>query len=129
MGSSGAGKTTLMDVIAARKNSGRIEGRIGVNGFPMQKASWSRTLAYVEQADVHSPQLTVYESLVVSASLRLPRSTSKAARMNQVSTTLATVRPPHAWDPWNSHWCYKCSSRWSSLHLCAYREAHRRLRA
>ncbi|KAE9099985.1 ABC transporter G family member 34 [Phytophthora fragariae] len=33
MGSSGAGKTTLMDVIAGRKTGGRIVGDIIVNGF------------------------------------------------------------------------------------------------
>lgn len=92
MGGSGAGKTTFMDVIAGRKTMGRHEGRIGVNGFEMQIASWSRTLAYVEQTDIHSPQLTVLESLIVSSELRLPRGTSEGARMNHVSNTLAMVR-------------------------------------
>jgi ABC-type multidrug transport system ATPase subunit len=32
MGSSGAGKTTLMDVLALRKNSGEIEGEVRLNG-------------------------------------------------------------------------------------------------
>ncbi|OWZ14879.1 ABC transporter [Phytophthora megakarya] len=34
MGSSGAGKTTLMDVIAGRKTGGKIRGKILLNGFP-----------------------------------------------------------------------------------------------
>ena len=34
MGASGAGKTTLMDVIAGRKTVGRMEGEILVNGKP-----------------------------------------------------------------------------------------------
>jgi ABC-type multidrug transport system ATPase subunit len=33
-GASGAGKTTFMDVIAGRKNQGRISGDIRVNGYP-----------------------------------------------------------------------------------------------
>ncbi|KAG3126008.1 hypothetical protein PC128_g27279 [Phytophthora cactorum] len=33
MGSSGAGKTTLMDVIAGRKTSGKITGKILLNGY------------------------------------------------------------------------------------------------
>jgi len=33
-GASGAGKTTFMDVIAGRKNQGRITGDIRVNGHP-----------------------------------------------------------------------------------------------
>lgn len=32
MGSSGAGKTTIMDVLARRKNRGTIEGDVRVNG-------------------------------------------------------------------------------------------------
>ncbi|KAE9169499.1 ABC transporter G family member 48, partial [Phytophthora fragariae] len=34
MGSSGAGKTTLMDVIAGRKTGGKIQGKILLNGHP-----------------------------------------------------------------------------------------------
>jgi ABC-type glutathione transport system ATPase component len=42
MGGSGAGKTTLMDVIAGRKTVGRITGDILVNGRPKQQSSWAR---------------------------------------------------------------------------------------
>lgn len=34
MGSSGAGKTTLMDVLARRKTKGTITGDVLVNGYP-----------------------------------------------------------------------------------------------
>ena len=49
MGSSGAGKTTLMDVIAGRKTVGRITGDILVNGRPKQTKSFNRLTGYVEQ--------------------------------------------------------------------------------
>ena len=42
MGSSGAGKTTLMDVIAMRKHSGSIKGDIRVNGFPQDQLTFRR---------------------------------------------------------------------------------------
>lgn len=42
MGSSGAGKTTLMDVIALRKTSGSIVGDIRVNGFPQDPLTFRR---------------------------------------------------------------------------------------
>ncbi len=48
MGGSGAGKTTLMDVIAGRKTIGRITGEIYLNGRPKDD-SWSRVMGYVEQ--------------------------------------------------------------------------------
>ena len=49
MGGSGAGKTTLMDVIAGRKTQGAITGNILVNGHPKDQATWSRVMGYVEQ--------------------------------------------------------------------------------
>ncbi|KXZ48202.1 hypothetical protein GPECTOR_29g109 [Gonium pectorale] len=72
MGASGAGKTTLMDVLAGRKTGGRVEGRQLLNGHPKRMATFARVMGYVEQFDVHTPQLTVLESLLFSARLRLP---------------------------------------------------------
>lgn len=72
MGMSGAGKTTLMDVLSGRKNTGYIQGEINVSGFPKKQDSFARVSGYCEQFDIHSPLLTVYESLVYSAWLRLP---------------------------------------------------------
>jgi ATP-binding cassette subfamily G (WHITE) protein 2 (SNQ2) len=69
MGSSGAGKTTLMDVLAQRKDSGKIEGSILVNGRP-QNITFQRTTGYCEQNDIHEPTATVWESLMFAASLR-----------------------------------------------------------
>ena len=58
MGGSGAGKTTLMDVIAGRKTQGEITGEILVNGYPKDQRTWSRVVGYVEQMDIHSPQVS-----------------------------------------------------------------------
>ena len=71
VGVSGAGKTTLMDVLAGRKTSGYIEGSINISGFPKNQATFARISGYCEQNDVHSPNVTVYESLIFSAWLRL----------------------------------------------------------
>ncbi|XP_022144931.1 ABC transporter G family member 38 [Momordica charantia] len=72
MGVSGAGKTTLLDVLAGRKNSGYIEGSIKISGFPKKQETFARVSGYCEQNDIHSPYVTVYESLIYSAWLRLP---------------------------------------------------------
>ncbi|KAG7023556.1 ABC transporter G family member 39, partial [Cucurbita argyrosperma subsp. argyrosperma] len=72
MGISGAGKTTLLDVLAGRKNSGYIEGSIRISGFPKKQETFAQISGYCEQNDIHSPYLTVYESLIFSAWLRLP---------------------------------------------------------
>eukprot|EP00897_Mesotaenium_endlicherianum_P003901 jgi/Mesen1/3539/ME000198S02743 len=76
MGSSGAGKTTLLDVLAGRNTMGRVRGDILINGFPKVRDTFARIAGYVEQMDIHTPYITVRESLDFSAALRLPRGTS-----------------------------------------------------
>ncbi|POM75483.1 ATP-binding cassette (ABC) Superfamily, partial [Phytophthora palmivora] len=88
MGATGAGKTTLMDVIAGRKTGGRIVGDIIVNGEPKNSANFSRITAYCEQMDIHSEAASIYEALVFSANLRLPPTFTKEERMNLVHETL-----------------------------------------
>lgn len=73
VGSSGAGKTTLMDVLAGRKTTGKIVGDVRVSGFPKVQETFARIMGYVEQNDIHSPNITVHESLVFSARLRFTR--------------------------------------------------------
>lgn len=72
VGVSGAGKTTLMDVLAGRKTGGIIEGNIHISGYPKKQETFARVSGYCEQNDIHSPCLTVLESLLFSAWLRLP---------------------------------------------------------
>lgn len=72
MGVSGAGKTTLLDVLSGRKTSGLIKGEIQVGGFTKVQETFARVSGYCEQFDIHSPNITVEESLKYSAWLRLP---------------------------------------------------------
>lgn len=81
MGVSGAGKTTLMDVLAGRKTGGYIEGDIRISGFPKKQETFARISGYCEQTDIHSPQVTVRESLIFSAFLRLPEAVSNKDKM------------------------------------------------
>ncbi|KAK1291131.1 Pleiotropic drug resistance protein 3 [Acorus calamus] len=60
MGVSGAGKTTLMDVLCGRKTSGTIEGDIRIGGYPKIQETFARISGYCEQTDIHSPQSTHY---------------------------------------------------------------------
>ncbi|KAK4837165.1 hypothetical protein QYF36_003319 [Acer negundo] len=72
MGVSGAGKTTVLDVLAGRKTGGYISGNITISGFPKKQETFACISGYCEQNDIHSPHVTVYESLLYSAWLRLP---------------------------------------------------------
>ncbi|GAB2284463.1 ABC transporter G member 37, partial [Dionaea muscipula] len=71
MGVTGAGKTTLLDVLAGRKSGGYIEGDVRISGYPKRQETFSRISGYCVQYDIHSPHVTVYESLIYSAWLRL----------------------------------------------------------
>ncbi|KAI9985725.1 hypothetical protein PInf_005127 [Phytophthora infestans] len=70
MGSSGAGKTTLMDVIAGRKTAGKITGSILLNDHPATEIAVRRATGYCEQMDIHSEASTFREALTFSAFLR-----------------------------------------------------------
>ncbi|ONK76807.1 uncharacterized protein A4U43_C02F40 [Asparagus officinalis] len=91
VGSSGAGKTTLMDVLAGRKTGGYIEGDIKISGYPKEQSTFARVSGYVEQNDIHSPQVTVEESLWFSARLRLPKEIRSESRHDFVEQVMALV--------------------------------------
>jgi ABC-type multidrug transport system ATPase subunit len=80
MGVTGAGKTTLMDVLAGRKTGGYIGGNISISGYPKKQKTFARICGYCEQNDIHSPHVTVYESLYYSAWFRLSRDINAESR-------------------------------------------------
>jgi hypothetical protein len=71
-------KTTLMDVIALRKRSGTITGEVRLNGWLQDPISFRRASGYVEQFDVQSPELSVRETVLFSAQLRLDSSVAQS---------------------------------------------------
>ncbi|CAG8944696.1 unnamed protein product [Penicillium salamii] len=87
MGSSGAGKITLLDVLAQRKTEGTINGSILVNGH-LLPVSFQRSAAYTEQLDVHEPYATVREALEFSALLRQSREVPEADKLNYVKVII-----------------------------------------
>ncbi|XVF24912.1 hypothetical protein REPUB_Repub13aG0168400 [Reevesia pubescens] len=91
MGVSGAGKTTLMDVLAGRKTGGYIEGDIKISGFPKIQETFARISGYCEQTDIHSPQVTIRESLIYSAFLRLSKEVSNEEKMIFVDEVMELV--------------------------------------
>ncbi|XVF82763.1 hypothetical protein PTKIN_Ptkin16aG0075400 [Pterospermum kingtungense] len=91
VGVSGAGKTTLMDVLAGRKTGGYIEGSISISGYPKNQETFARVSGYCEQNDIHSPHVTVYESLVYSAWLRLAKDVNAETRKMFVEEVMDLV--------------------------------------
>ncbi|RID67171.1 hypothetical protein BRARA_D02264 [Brassica rapa] len=91
MGISGAGKTTLLDVLAGRKTSGYIEGEIRINGYFKVQKTFARVSGYCEQTDIHSPNITVEESLIYSAWLRLVPEIDHKTKIRFVKEVLETI--------------------------------------
>ncbi|XP_057469929.1 pleiotropic drug resistance protein 3-like isoform X1 [Actinidia eriantha] len=91
MGVSGAGKTTLLDVLAGRKTTGTIEGDIRIGGYPKVQQTFSRIVGYCEQTDIHSPQITVEESVIYSAWLRLHPEIELKTKSEFVKEVLETI--------------------------------------
>ncbi|KAG2502493.1 hypothetical protein JM18_009716, partial [Phytophthora kernoviae] len=85
MGSTGAGKTTLMDVIAGRKTGGKITGKILLNGYEASDLAIRRCTGYCEQMDVHSEAATIREALTFSSFLRQDASISDAKKYESVN--------------------------------------------
>ncbi|CAA6660815.1 unnamed protein product [Spirodela intermedia] len=83
--------TTLMDVLAGRKTGGYIEGDIRISGYPKNQETFARISGYCEQNDIHSPHVTVYESLLYSAWLRLPAEVDEKQRKTFVDEVMDLV--------------------------------------
>ncbi|KAF4389693.1 hypothetical protein F8388_009826 [Cannabis sativa] len=91
MGVSGAGKTTLLDVLAGRKTTGYIEGDVRIGGYPKVQETFARISGYCEQTDIHSPQITVEESVIFSAWLRLDSKIDAKTKADFVNEVLETI--------------------------------------
>ncbi|KAL9319944.1 hypothetical protein ACSQ67_011783 [Phaseolus vulgaris] len=86
MGPSGSGKTTLLRVIGGRLVD-NVKGKVTYNDVRFTPAL-KRRIGFVTQEDVLFPQLTVEETLVFSALLRLPSNMSKQQKYAKVDTTI-----------------------------------------
>lgn len=54
-----------------RKTSGTVQGEVRLNGYLQDEDVFRRCSGYVEQFDVQAPELTVRETVLFSARLRL----------------------------------------------------------
>ncbi|KAL8816743.1 MAG: hypothetical protein Q9223_004296 [Gallowayella weberi] len=73
MGASGAGKTTFLDILARKNKRGVTEGNFYVNGETVLDNEYRSVIGFVDQDDTMLPTLTVHETIMTSALLRLPR--------------------------------------------------------
>jgi len=91
MGPSGAGKTTLVDVVTKRKNTGKRKGIVLYDG-EKPKASFLRyKVAYLQQEDSLIPNMTVEETFLYNLDLTMGRFLPKRERWNIVNSLLADL--------------------------------------
>lgn len=83
LGPTGGGKTSLLDVLAARKSPQGLSGRVLIDGKD-QPRNFRLISGYVVQDDVIMGTLTVRENLEFSASLRLPETISRKEKKKRV---------------------------------------------
>jgi ABC-type multidrug transport system ATPase subunit len=80
MGASGAGKTSFLDILARKNKRGLISGQSWLNGEKIPDDQFRNVIGFVDQEDAMLPTLTVHETILDSALLRLPKEMSRAAK-------------------------------------------------
>lgn len=88
MGASGAGKSTFLDILARKGKRGVVGGRVLVNGRDVPDADFKKVMGFVDQEDTLMSTLTVYETVLYSALLRLPREMSLEAKKFRTLETM-----------------------------------------
>lgn len=85
----GAGKTTLIEILAGKNKIGQTTGSVT---FPAAPAAYppssSPLIGFVPQQDVLPPMLTVSEALLFAARLRLPESIPESEKLARVDDVI-----------------------------------------
>lgn len=88
LGGSKSSNTALLKCLSGRgPPDGNLTGELQANGYKLSNA-YTRMAGYVEKLDAHQPYLSVRESLLFSAGLRLNRSISCMSRHIHVELVL-----------------------------------------
>ena len=90
LGPSGAGKTTMLDIIAGRKSTagGKWSGTISLNGVKMSPLELQQCVGYILQDDVMMGTQSVREYLLWQTRMRLPQHLTTRQRHERVNHLL-----------------------------------------
>jgi ABC-type multidrug transport system ATPase subunit len=88
MGPSGSGKTSLLGVLAQRIPSRNVKGEVYINGRVLKKKWLKRSMGFVFQDDLLLWNLTVRETILFAAKLRLPQSMPMAEKEDRVDALI-----------------------------------------
>jgi ABC-type multidrug transport system ATPase subunit len=84
LGASGCGKSTLLNCLSGRLGKGKLKGQVLYNGNPRFKKVWKSLCAFIEQDEVMYRHLTVRETLMYAAELKLPSSMTRSQKRKKV---------------------------------------------
>ncbi|CAF2508741.1 unnamed protein product [Rotaria sp. Silwood2] len=84
LGPSGSGKSSLLDILADRKDKNGLSGYVLVSGKPRSKI-FKYSIGYVVQEDIINGTLSVRENLMFSANVRLSHSKTINERIELVN--------------------------------------------
>ena len=92
----GCGKTSLLNVLAARFPSGgagvaRLTGSISVNNKPRNEENFRKISAYVLQDDMLYAHLTVFETLMLAAHFFLSDHLNQEEKVQLVESAIAEL--------------------------------------
>lgn len=90
-GPSGAGKTSLLDVLATRATTGIISGNAYVDGLS-RDTSFQRKTGYAQQQDLHLETMTVREALQFNALMCQSRDIPKKEKLEYVEEVIKLLR-------------------------------------
>ena len=75
-----------------------VQGEMSLNGAPYNNAELKQIAGYVMQDDLLNGTLTVYETLMYTAELRLPRTFTQSQRVERVNEVLLDMGIKHVKD-------------------------------
>ncbi|CAH8331464.1 unnamed protein product [Eruca vesicaria subsp. sativa] len=90
LGPSGSGKSTLLNAVAGRLHGPGLTGKILMNDTKPTKQTLKRT-GFVAQDDLLYPHLTVRETLIFVALLRLPRSLTRDDKIKAAESVISEL--------------------------------------
>eukprot|EP01129_Flabellula_baltica_P015130 TRINITY_DN749_c0_g1_i2.p1 TRINITY_DN749_c0_g1~~TRINITY_DN749_c0_g1_i2.p1 ORF type:complete len:717 (-),score=133.34 TRINITY_DN749_c0_g1_i2:23-2173(-) len=95
MGPSGSGKTTLLNLLSGRTRTGSMEGYRLINNHSLNAGEFNEVMrknsGYVLQTDTFFKDLTVRETLLFAAMLRLDPDEDMDVRVNRVDQVITEV--------------------------------------
>ncbi|KIL68502.1 hypothetical protein M378DRAFT_158303 [Amanita muscaria Koide BX008] len=92
LGPSGAGKTTLVEILAGKSKSAIITGTVKVS---FTNGSAPPRIGFVPQQDILPPTLTAFEALLFAARLRLPEGIPDEQKVKRVEELMEKLGISH----------------------------------